>query len=119
MFVKRLHHILIALALLAMMGQSVSAAMLPCDMGSMDTMSGSDMGAMDHADELSNFNNNQSGCCDNTSGDCSMGGCVAVSFTAECRLPAEQRFTSQQIVLYSLAVANPFSDSPYRPPISR
>jgi hypothetical protein len=125
------------MALLALLDQTVAAALLPCTMNSMSSMndmnrpdsgamSGSGMAGIDHSAHFTGLDDGydepsaapQSDCC-HTSGDCLMAGCAAALFVAETLSMAESRLYSPKIDLYSHAIANPFLSSPYRPPIFR
>jgi hypothetical protein len=132
--VNRFKQLFIAMALLALLSQTVAATLLPCTTGSMNDInssgssatSGSDMAGMDHSVHFIKLDAGndepsvapQSDCC-NTSGGCLMAGCVAASFVAATLSVAESRIYSPKINHYSHAIANPFLSSPQRPPISR
>ena len=137
MSVNRFKQLFIAMALLALLGQSVAAALLPCSMANMNNMnsmnssdsgamSGSGMAGMDHSAHFTKLDGGsdepatapQSDCC-NTSGDCLMAGCAAASFITETLSMAESRIFAPRFDLYSLAISNPFLSSPHRPPIFR
>lgn len=124
----RVNYILVVMALVAVLGQSVSAAILPCDMkdSGPDRMSELDMGSMDHSkhfsDDTAGSNepsiSAQSDCC-MMNGECPMSSCLLVTTAAESSAMGDTQFSSRKIDFYSFALVNPLLSSPYRPPISR
>lgn len=120
------------MALMAFLGQSVGAAILPmpCDMsgsssGSMPVAVMAEMAAMDHSAHFSGADGaaelsakNTSDCCD-SGGDCAMGSCVSVSIFQQSAYLSPGRFVSSKPGSHVVSVTPPFLLSPYRPPITR